>query len=157
MARKKAEVTEDIKEVEVVETPVAKVVEDKPKKSRKKKVEEPVAEEVPVAKPVVEEPVAVPEVIEEVKVEEPVVEEVKPVKVKKAKKVEEPIAKPVVTSSTYKAVATKTLYVLKVPGALATKIGSYKAGIKFEILEEQMGWGKIADGKWVNLNYIEKI
>ena len=163
MARKKT--TEEIAPEAIEETiePVEEVVETKPKRTRKKKVEEPV-EEVAVETTAVE---PVPEVTEEPDVEvAPVVEEVKSksevapiaeVKPVKEKKVEEPVAEPKKTESGYDAVATSNLYVLKVPGSLATKLGSFKAGTKFTVLEESKGWGKIAEGKWINLNYIEKI
>lgn len=170
MARKKAEVTEEVKTVEPADVVSgADVVEEKPKKSRKKKVEEPAAE-IPAEPIVVEEPEVapvVPEVVEEVKADEPVVEEVKveevkpePIKAKKAtkaEKVEEAVPVVEEKSTTNRVIAKSNLYVLKKPGMLAYKIGSYKAGTKFEILEEQMGWGKIAEGKWINLNYVEKI
>ena len=150
MARAK-KVTEEVKEAEVIETPV---VEDKPKTTKKKATKKTTEE------PVVEEPVVAVPVVEDVKVEEPapVVEEVKPepVKEKKAKKVETPVEEKLVATSG-KVVAVKDLYVLKVPGVLSTKMGIYKVGTKFDIIEEDKGWGKIADGKWVNLNYVEKI
>lgn len=170
MARKKAsEAVEEIQEV--VETPevetLEEVVEAKPKKSRKKKVEKSVAEEgsdasvatdVPeiVAEPIPEPTPVVEEIIPEAK-ETPVVE-VKPAKVKTEKKIADrdiAVAKDMGTS--YAAIATTNLYVLKIPGNLATKLGNFKAGTKFTILEESKGWGKIAEGKWINLNYIEKI
>ena len=173
MARTK-KVIEEVKEAEVIETPV---VEDKPKTTKKKatakKVEEPVEEQVPDL-PAVEEEVkedtdpvkAYFDKLNSEAAEPPIVFEAveiveeKPKKVKKVKaeKVEEPApAKVEESASGYKAIAVKDLYVLKVPGVLATKLGSYKAGIQFDIIEEDRGWGKIADGKWVNLNYVEKI
>ena len=191
MAKKNAEVVE---EVQAVETPVAAVDEVKPKKATKKstkKVEDPV-EEIPVETSVVAEEPKVEEApkkkttkkkaepVEEVKVEEPavvaepmveetqeeypvvkygngmisfpthIVEEVKPEPVKDEPKVK-------TASGAYEAIATTNLYVLKTPGILATKRGSYKVGTKFTILKEDRGWGKVADGKWINLNYVEKV
>ena len=145
------------------------------------KAEDTIVEEIPEVK---EEPVVESEpIVEEVK-EEPI-EEVKPVKTKKSKKseitdnpelgpekVEQYFAKldakeenPIVlevaevtaTSSTYTAIAKSNLYVLRLPGKLDSKIGNYSAGTKFDIIEEYKGWGKIAEGKWINLNYIEKL
>lgn len=157
MARKKAEtVEEEIKVEEVVET-TPEVVEEKPKRGRKKKVEEPEVEvstaEVDLTKEIHVEtadaivdldstpaPVVVntPVVIEEPKVEEPKTET------------------PVVASTSYTAIAKTSLYVLKTPGVLNSRVGNYKLGTKFVILEEDKGWGKIAENRWVNLNYIEK-
>lgn len=208
MAKKNAEVVE---EVQAVETLVEAVEEVKPKKSTKKstkKVEDPV-KEIPVETSVVAEEPKVEEApkkkttkkkaepVEEVKIEEPIVvpnvivepesvieeppvieepqvektpeeypvvkygngmisfpthtvEEVKPGPVKDEPKVK-------TASGAYEAIATTNLYVLKTPGILATKRGSYKVGTKFTILEEDRGWGKVADGKWINLNYVEKV
>jgi hypothetical protein len=54
-------------------------------------------------------------------------------------------------------VAKTTLNVIKAPGRLDLKVGTYKAGIKLEVIEEKIGWGKVAEGKWINLNYVEKV
>lgn len=167
MARKKStetEVVEEIQEVTAEETPevVADPIvedtvteevaaEDKPKRGRKKKTEEPEVVETPE---VVDEPAAEPEVVvEETPVVEPIPEE-KPAKAKKSDiaKVKET---PKSTSGTV--IATANLYVLKTPGVLTSKIGNYKVGTKFIILEEKNGWGKVAEDKWINLNYVEKI
>ena len=163
MARKKSEVTEEIQNVEptIEETPVEEVVETKPKRGRKKKtaevVEEPASiEEIPESEEIVP-------VVDEVPAEEPiVVEEVKPepIKEKKTKKVETPKVEvvPEPTPVTSGMVITKSqVYVLRLPGKLDTKIGNYPMGTKFEIIEEYKGWGKITEGKWVNLNYVEKL
>ena len=172
MARKKSEVTEVTDEIQSIEptieeTPVTEVVEEKPKRGRKKKVEEPAAviedvstvEEVPeVAESPVEE--AAPEVVisEPEVISAPVVEEVKPEPVieekpKAPKKAETASPK----KSSGMAVTKSAVYVLKVPGDLNSKLGNFPAGTKFEILEEFKGWGKVAEGKWVNINYIERI
>lgn len=154
MARKKTTEVEQVEEVVVAETPAVtnliveepmteEVVEDKPKRSRKKKVEEPVVESV-VAEEVVASPV----------VEEPVIKEVKEIVEDKPKKATKPNVK---KSSSEQVIATANLYVLRIPGALSSKIGVYKSGTKFIILEEKNGWGKVAEGKWINLNYTEKI
>lgn len=173
MARKKSEVTEVTEEIQSIEptieeTPVTEVVKEKPKRGRKKKVEEPVVviEDVPTVEEVsevVESPVeeAAPEVVisEPEIVSAPVVEEVKPEPVIEEKPKAAPkkaeAASP--KKSSGMAVTKSAVYVLKVPGDLSSKLGNFPAGTKFEILEESKGWGKVAEGKWVNLNYIERI
>lgn len=154
-------VEDPVEEIPVETSVVAEEpkVEEAPKKKTTKKKAEPV-EEVKVEEPAV---VAEP-VVEETQEEYPVVkygngmisfpthtvEEVKPEPVKDEPKVK-------TASGAYEAIATTNLYVLKTPGILATKRGSYKVGTKFTILEEDRGWGKVADGKWINLNYVEKV
>lgn len=172
MARKKSEVTEEIQNVEptIEETPVEEVVETKPKRGRKKKtaevIEEPASvEEIPESEEIVPVVTEVTPVVDEVPAEELiVVEEVKPepIKEKKTKKVETPkvevAPEPTPTPTTSGMVITKSqVYVLRLPGKLDTKIGNYPMGTKFEIIEKYKGWGKIAEGKWVNLNYVEKL
>ena len=156
MARKKTteiEQVEEVQEVIVEETQVVtdstvekptteEVAVDKPKRSRKKKVEEPVVETI------------TEEIVTTSVAEEPEVEEVKEVIKDKPKKATKSDAK---KSSTDQVIATANLYVLRIPGALSSKIGVYKVGTKFTILEEKNGWGKVAEGKWINLNYTEKI
>lgn len=171
MARKKStetEVVEEVQEVTVAQTPevvadpvvedtVAEEVaaEDKPKRGRKKKTEEPEVVETPeVVDTVVDEPATEPEVVvEETPVVEPIPEE-KPAKAKKSDIVE---VKETPKSTSDKVIATANLYVLKTPGVLTSKIGNYKVGTKFTVLEEKNGWGKVAEDKWINLNYVEKI
>ena len=171
MARKKAEATEVVEEIKEVAAE-AVVEEEKPKRGRKstKKAEAPV-EEIPAAEPEVveevkvEEPAAEPEIVAEpepvvepeVVVEEPKVEEIKPEPVKEEEKPAKKAEVSEIKSAGYQAIAKTSLYVLRVPGVLNSRIGNYKIGTKFTILEEDRGWGKVADGKWVNLNYIEKL
>lgn len=177
MATKKktgVETTEEIKEVEAIEEAPKKTT----KKSSKKKVDvEAVSEEAPEEVPetgelfkteedtdvevvgakvaeVVEEPEPVkPDKVEKAKVEK----SDEPKKVEEPKKNVAPVKESKVASGEYQAIAKSALYVLKVPGNLNTKLGNFKAGTKFTILEENRGWGKIAEGKWININYIEKI
>ena len=167
-----APVVEEVK-VEAPAQEEVKAEEPAKKKSSKKKAEpiEAPVEEVPVEEPAV---VAEP-VVEETPEEFPVVkygngmisfpahnaEEVESEPVKEEVKPETPAKKATpkaeTKSGTYMAIAKSNLYVVKTPGILATKLGSYKVGTKFTILEESKGWGKVAEGKWINLNYIEKI
>ena len=171
MARKKTtevEVVEEIQEVTAEETPevvadpvvedtVAEEVatEDKPKRGRKKKTGEPeVAETSEVVDTVVGKPATEPEVFaEETLVAEPLPEE----KSTKAKKSDIAEVKKTPKSTSGTVIATANLYVLKTPGVLTSKIGNYKAGTKFTILEEKNGWGKVTEGKWINLNKKKKI
>lgn len=168
------------KSTKKVEAPVEEIPAAEPEVVEEVKVEEPVKKKAskkkaePVEEVKVEEPAAEPElvaepVVEETQEEYPVVkygngmisfpahdvEEVNPEPVKEEKKPAKK-AEPKASGS-YQAIAKNSLYVLKVPGKLNTKLGSFQAGIKFTILEEDRGWGKIAEGKWINLNYVEKI
>ena len=159
MARKKTTEIEQVEEVQeiIVEDTVTEEVaaEDKPKRGRKKKTEEPKVAETPeVVDTVVDEPTTEPEVVVgETPVVEPILEE-KPIKAKKSDVAE---VKETPKSTSNNVIATANLYVLKTPGVLTSKIGNYKVGTKFTILEEKNGWGKVAEGKWINLNYTEKI
>lgn len=134
--------TETPVEDAVAETPAEEVVvEEKPKATRKKKATKKVEE---------------PAVVEEVKaVEEPVVEE-KPKKVKTANKVETPAT---VEEFPYNAIVKEKvlLNVMREPNMFCTKVGTRNPGVRITILEHSGNWGKIGTGKWVNLNYIEKI
>lgn len=166
----------DVEVVEVVEEAKEATPKKTTKKSSKKKVNvEAVSEEAPeevpetgelikteedtdvIAEPIVEAPTVEPEIVEEVSVEPTKTPVEEPEKVEELKKNVAPVKEPKATSGEYQAIAKSALYVLKVPGNLNTKLGNYKAGTKFTILEEDRGWGKIAEGKWININYIEKI
>lgn len=176
MARKKTEEVQDMPVVEEVAvdnavstdaavdtvtddaSAIEAPVDEKPKtrRGRKAKTEEPVDEkaEEAVESKVDDETVVIkygngtiifpahPDIDESIAKEEPVKE-------KKSTEVK--------ASTSAQAIAKNNLYVLKVPGDLSTKLGNFKAGTKFTILEETKGWGKIAEGKWINLNYVEKV
>lgn len=181
MAKKKKseELQETVLEpVEVVEAS-PEVEEVKPKSSKKKKAVEEVAPDV------VEEVTAVPaepelsadkvkeyfENLDAEASEPPIVfegvnlAEEKPKKVKKPaeKKEKKPAieakkAKPA-NEVPYNAIvnAKVALNVMKEPSVFCTKVGSLKAGSRVKILEVCGNFGKIGNGKWININYIEKI
>lgn len=149
MARKKSEVAEEV--IEEVKTVEEVAVEEKPKRTRKKKVEEPVeevkepVEEVKEPEPVAE-PVAEPE--PEVEVVGNFAAEVKAVpEVKAEEKAFEP----------YKAVAKSALNVTKGAGMTFNKIGSISAGSKITVLEVSGNFGRVGKDRWININFIEKI
>lgn len=180
MAKKKAEVAEEVKDIaEVVGTPVESTVEESPKETKTtkkstakkkttKKVETPtveeVAEVVTEATPKVEAdaPESVDPIIEDIKVEElepEIVEE--PVKETPVTPVEKPVKAKSETkaSGSYQAVVSGngTVDVRCDATFFSDKLGAYRSGIRLTILEEKNGWGKLAENKWIPLNYITKI
>ena len=98
---------------------------------------EPVAE--PVTEPVVSEPVSEP------------VATPAPVATK-------PAAKPAASKTyTAKVTAKAGLNIRKGPGMSYGKVGALACNAKVKILATKGNWGKIANNKWINLNYIKKI
>ena len=184
MAKKKKseEIQETVLEpVEVVEaSPEVETPKKTTKKSAKKKVEEPVVEEVK-EEPALDaekveayfekldtESVEAPIVVEDatvVEVPAEVVAEEKPKKVKKVKKTEAPapVKEVKIEASAdefpYTAVVTAKVAanIMKEPSVFCTKVGSLNKGARVKILEVCGNFGKIGNGKWININYIEKI
>lgn len=101
--------------------------------------------------------------LDEEKTAEPIMEPVEPIEaeVGEEKELEVAPVQEVTSNLPYKITITITINALNIrtgPGSSYQAVGITKKGSVHKVLEEQDGWGRIGDNKWINLSkrFVEK-